>query len=296
MLILNIGLPCAGTAYLQKRIFPRVPDLRYVHRNVGPQEDKLCAALRKYVAASGLTAGIMRQAITSRAFSRLESMNESDLPPNVLISDESLSHQSRLFWRGEGPDPDRVAERLHALLASVPGHLGPVRILIGLERQDTWLAGRYAMSARRDPGFSQKDFDARLARIAEAQRLAGAQAWLEYDHVFKAFAERFGAEAVVVFWQEHLAERPARVLRQAGNDLGGLMLVKPFRRQRRRGATPPDFTQTTWPMPKGVPPLELRDDLAAAVLTRLAGSNAHFAAMTDVVRGREIGGEQAEPA
>lgn len=289
MLILNIGLPCAGMAYLQKRIFPRVPELRYVHRSQGPQEDRLCAALRKYVAAPGLTAGIMRQAITSRAFSRLEAMDEGELPPNVLICDETLSLQSRRFWRGEGPDPVRVAERLHALVASVPGHIGPVRILIGLERQDIWLAERYAMSARRESGFSQADFDARLMRIAESQRLPGSQGWLEYDHVFKAFAERFGADAVVVFWQEHLAERPARMLRQMGHELGGLMLVKPFRNQRRRGSPPPDFAQAAWPMPNDAPPLELREDLAAAVLSRFATSNSHFAAMTGVAKGRVAG-------
>lgn len=193
MLTFHIGLPKTGTTYLQHKILRKVPDLRLIHRAMGPNEEKLCAVLRKYVGASSLTAGIMRQAITSRAFSRLDAMEEGELPAGVVISDENLSVQSGGFWRGEGPDPEKVAQRLHALAAPMPPHLGPVKVLIGIRAQDTWLAARYAESARHMPGFSQEDFDRRLLRIARTDRLAGPLAWLDHARVYRAFAERFGA-------------------------------------------------------------------------------------------------------
>jgi hypothetical protein len=286
MLILNIGLPSTGTTYLQTKIFRRAPDLRFVHRSMGPKEDKLCAVLRKYVAASGLTAGLMRQAITSRAFSKLDALAEGDLPSHVLLSDETLSVAAGPMWRGDGPDPERVAERLHALVAPMPGHLGPVKVLIGLQRQEAWLASRYAAAARHDRGFAQADFDARLRRLLEAPRLTGPLGWLDHARVFKAFAEHFGAEGVVFFWQESLGEHPGRVLKRVGHDLGGLDLAKPFRRLKRREAPMPVFDETSWVLPGEGGPLELREDLATAIAGRFAASNAQLAALRDVVSGR----------
>jgi hypothetical protein len=289
VLTLHIGLPKTGSTYLQHRIFRRVPDLRFIHRSVGPQEEKLCAALRKYVGASGLKAALMRRALTAAAASRLQSMDEAAPPGGIILSDETLSVTSGGFWRGKGPEPERVAERLHTLVAPLPPQFGPVKVLIGLRSQDTWLASRYADSARRLKDFSQKDFDARMMRIAGASHLSGPLAWLDHARVCKAFTTAFGADFVVLFRHERLEQRPGRVLKELGHKLGGLDLAAVHRRLKRRN---PDVqrnmqsvSETSWTMQGLDTPLELREPVAAALRARFAASNEQLAALGVLLEG-----------
>jgi hypothetical protein len=289
VLTLHIGLPKTGTTFLQHRIFRRVPDLRVVHRSIGPQEDKLCASLRTYVGASGLKAGFMRRALTTAAFGRLETLDGALPPGGILLSDENLSIQSGGFWRNKGPDPEKVAERLHALVAPMPPHLGPVKVLIGLRSQDTWLASRYAESARHMDGFSQANFEARVMRIAQTGTLTGPLAWLDHARVYRAFAGRFGADYVVLLRQEQLEARPGRVLQALGQQLGGLDLARIHRRLKRRKVDTErnklKVADTTWLMRGTDTPLELRDEIRTAILTRFAASNETLAALGNVVTG-----------
>lgn len=293
MLTFFIGLPRTGTTYLQMRLLPRVPDLRLVHRALGPKEEKACAVLRKYVGASSLTAGLMRQMITSRAFAQLKKMDESEIPAGVIVSDEHLSVQSGEFWRGEGPDPERVAQRLHALTTSMPPQFGPAKVLIGLRAQETWLASSYADSARHTRGSSQADFDERMMRIAATDPLTGPLGWLDHAHVFRAFAERFGADFVILYHQEELADRPGRVLRRMGSSLGGLDFAKVHRRIRRRHNKVPypnklSVGENSWQMGNEGAVLELRDEVAEALRARFRTSNEQLASLSGAVAGSAL--------
>ncbi|MEM8572252.1 MAG: hypothetical protein AAGG56_15290 [Pseudomonadota bacterium] len=289
MLILHIGLPKTGGGFLQNRIFRKLPDTILVRRGAGPREDKVCATLRKYVSAPGLTAALMRRAMISAGFTKLKQLNESELPSNAILSDENLSLRMAAFWRGNGPGPERVAERLYTLATSVPAQYGPVKILIGLAPQEDWMAARYAEASKSMDRFSQADFDQRMMRIAQDERLAGALGWLDYAQIYKSFAGRFGTDHVVVMRQEQLVDRPQRTLNKLGQKLGGLNLVQPYRKMKRRHNEGKlkalTAEESTWHLRRTDAVLELKEDVRNALRARLSESNAQFLAMTGSAEG-----------
>jgi hypothetical protein len=282
MPVIHIGLPKTGTTYLQHRIFRKVSGLRFIHRALGPEEARLCAALRAYVGASGFKAALIRRQF-GPALARFTPSGSSAAPTPTIVSDENISLHSGGFWRGEGPGPDQVAERLMAIAESAPEALGPVRVLLGIRRQDHWLASRYAESARHVADLGQTDFERRLRMIAQTTDLVGPQAWLDQLRTYEAFAGRFGADRVIILRQEDLAERPGATLERLGRQLGGLDLARIHRRARRHKAGQQlnrlSTAEGTWMLRGQHEALTLGDALSEAIIERFAPSNRALATL-----------------
>jgi hypothetical protein len=277
MLILHIGLPKTGTTTLQS-VFRRIPDLAFVHRKVGATEAAICQGLRRYTRTNGLLAPLYAKRIGTRL--RTLARGEGATPGDLLISDEDVSVAAGGFWRGAGAVPDLAAGRLASLGRRVDQGFGPVRVIVGIRRQDQWLASRYAESSRMFPGFGQVDFDRRMRRIADGQPLSGPLQWLDYQRVHESFVRALGEENVLLVPLERLGGSPAETLAEVGRFMGGVHLAAGGKRggPRRGHRNRLSQGENTWRLRRDGTPLLLTPDLEAALRARFAASNAALAA------------------
>lgn len=269
MLVLHIGLPKTGTTFLQRQIFAEIGDPVFLHRKRSPEAEALCRDLRRYVKAGALVAPFLRH----RVRRRLDAMARTGGVPRFLVSDENIALSASGFWQGRGPAPRRVAARIAELL---PGER--VRVVIGIRRQDQWLASRYAESTRRLGGLGQADFDRRMRDIAAAAELKGPLGWLDYAAVGARFSEALGAENVRLVSLERIVEAPAATIRGLEHFIGadreaGSATPKPSRAGRNRLSKGPN----TWRMRKGGGVLRLEPEVQSVLLARFAPSNATLA-------------------
>ena len=271
MLILHIGLPKTATTFLQHRVFPHVPNLTYLHRVRGPEAAAVCHDFRKFArAAAPLALGYrLRIAAGLRA-----------LAPSgpALVSDENISVLATGFWTGEGADPDRFAGRL----GSAGGLPRPAKVIIGIRRQDQWLASRYAESSKHFPDFCQADFERRMAALTGAARLAGPFRWLDYRAVRQAFLAALGPGNVFVLPLERLAAAQDETLEALGDFLGSRDFL---RASSNPGAGVPGKRRNSlsegenlWRLKRDGTPLMLAPELEAALRARFAVSNRALAA------------------
>lgn len=267
MLVLHIGLPKTGTTFLQHRVFAPCAELQLVHRTLAPQRAELCYALRRLARSVPLLLPFRRE----QALSQLEAINPED-PRPLLVSDENICIDVRSFWRGARPTPVELAERLARLTHAVADQFEPVRVLISVRGQDQWLASRYAESSRALRGFSQTDFERRVAEIC-AGRLRGPEQWLDYDAVGAAFAARLGEANVRLISLEQLAEAPRRTTNELGQFFGGIRL-HPGKGRRLRNSL--GTGENVWRLRSGASDLHLTPELGALVRQRFAASNARL--------------------
>ena len=271
MIILHIGLPKTGTTFLQQ-LFGHVPDLAFVHRKMGAAEAGICHDLRRLGRANPLLGHFYRHRFAAQ-LRRL--VSEKAGSRNLLVSDEDVSVAAGGFWRGAGPRPQGLSHRLAALGRQLGPAEGPLRVIIGIRRQDQWLASRYAESSRMYPDFGQDDFNARLTRIADTGPMPGPLGWLDYHHVRECFARALSAENVLLLPLEHLAGAPDHALKEIGRFLGGIELSNAFaiahRKRRRRNRL--SIGENAWRLRRDGTPLTLAPELQAALRARFAASN-----------------------
>ena len=273
MATIYIGLPKTGTTYLQYRVLAETAGLAYIHRAQGRGPRRLCHALRHFAHMPGTPAYLLRLYV-SGALRRL-----SPSPNPVLVSDENIAIHPQDFWRGAGTSPSRLAHRLCRLSRGLPE---PLRIVIGIRRQDRWLASRYAQSSMTMPELDQNDFDLRMARIADDVDLAGPLAWLDYDLVMRTFVSALGPDRIHILPLERLITDPDVTLDSLGEFIGTGPLHVP------RSVTPspkhaPNINRRArggnrWKMARGKPALELVVPLQDRIIARFAASNASLAA------------------
>jgi hypothetical protein len=269
MLVVHVGLPKTGTTFLQHRVLAQAPGIVFVHRGGGPRQARACASFRHFAHASALTAPFHRR----RLVTHLRALTGSG---PLLVSDENISVKAAHFWTGGGTGPDRLARRLAGLAAD----LGPLRVILGIRRQDRWLASRYAESSRHFPSFGQHDFDRRMAEIAAAPALPGPLGWLDYQAVRAAFAAALGAENLLLVPLERLAAAPEATLDVIGGFLGievphGKGQTRPGRRRNTLATG-----ENSWRLRRDRTPLTLAPELQAAIRARFAASNRALAALT----------------
>ena len=281
MLTLHIGLPKTGTTYLQKNVWPKAPELLLVHRLQGPQAETVCMDLRRYVRANALAAALLRYRIR-RALLR-EAARAAAEGRAMLVSAENISVHSIAFWRGSDPDPEHVARRLADLAHSAGRPLAPVRVIIGIRRQDQWLASRYAGSGKDLPELSQADFDRRLTGIVRSRELAGGLAWLDHARVHAAFAAVLGPGNVHLYRLEDIGSDPVRTVERMGRFIRGETAGAALRRIAAEERPAPrnvlSVGGNAWRLRSDRSRLLLRPELALAVQERFRASNAALEAV-----------------
>jgi len=271
--VLHIGLPKTGTTHLQHLIFARTPELRFLHRTRGSAAERgLCRSLRQLVVGQAAYAAFERW----RFARALRAIAGEGRP--VLLSYENVAMAPNGIWTGRGPGPEQVAARL----AGLGSKIAPLRlkVVLGIRRQDRWLASRYAESSRDFPGFDQADFDARLSALAAAAELKPVEAWLDHDRAHEALAGALGAENVFLLPTERL--RQEAVYHELGRFAGGVNLLRWHRRAAKRTALRPRNTLSgggdTWQLRRDGSLLTLSPELAAALRHRFADSSQRLSA------------------
>jgi hypothetical protein len=274
MLVVHIGLPKTGTTFLQHRVFARAPGLTFVHRTRGRAAAAATCDFRVYARASPLLAPWYRR----RLRDRLNAFAAEGRP--VLLSEENISVSAFRFWRDGGATPEGLARRLIALARDLDPRLAPIKLVVGIRRQDQWLASRYAESSKNFPGFAQADFDRRMARIAEAPALGGPLGWLDYRAMRNALAAAVGPGNVHLVPLERVVVAPGETLDGIGRFLGGVDLLgggnpaAAARKPRNRLSE----GENRWRLRRDGTPLVLDAGLEAALRARFAASNRALAA------------------
>lgn len=278
MLILHIGLPKSGTTLLQHRIFARTGGLTFLHRRQGEAPLAIARDLRRYARAGPLAAAWYRRRL-------VRALAAAAVPGRpLLVSEENVSVSPTGFWQGHDATPAGLAARLATLRWRLGPELRPVRVLIGIRRQDQWLASRYAESSRAFPSFGQADFDRRMERIAAADRLDGSLAWLDYAKLVPTFEAALGPGSVHLVPLEALTSDPGRTLRELGRFVGGADLapagepgLKPGRTRNRlsRG-------ENVWRLRRDRSALTLQPALERRLRDRFAATNRALAAALPV--------------
>jgi hypothetical protein len=267
MLVFHIGLPKTGTTLLQYRVLKRAPGIAFLHRKHGRAAMWLMRALRHHCQA-GDAVGRLERPLLLAALARL-----GDGRPFVL-SDESIALGMRRFWTGGAEGPERVARRLGALAAKAPPALLPCKVIVGIRRQDRWLASSYAHCADnpRSRGFCQDDFDLRLADIAAGRARQDALGWLDYARTRDLLAEALGADNVLMLPMERLTSDLRGTVRDLSRFLGGADLGRPKLTPDR-----PHYMRSVdgdaWMVKRTGNLLHLRPELARALRARFAESN-----------------------
>lgn len=200
----------------------------------------------------------------------------------MLISDENISITSSGLWEGNGPSPEAVASRLMSLCTYlVERNINDFKVVIGIRRQDAWLASRYAESEKLYPYFSSEDFQFRMDQIASESSLPSVFLWLDYSHVQRVFSETFGANNVFLLPIERIEEDAATSIMEVGRFVSGENWSNLIIKLRERGAldvrrnmlaTAPN----SWKMRNSGRTLTLSLETRKKLLSRFLGSNEKF--------------------
>ena len=262
-LVLHIGLPKTATTWLQYRVFNRQREIAYLHDPRDRDPDGVERLLKRY------------QHAPSDDLPALGERLAAALPDHeLLVSNENISMLTKDVWRGTGPTPERLARRLGRISRSQR----PVRVILGIRRQDQWLGSMYAQSAPAYPQFGQQDFESRLRSLCE-HPLAGAAGHLEYDRLVRALVRELGRDNVLVLPSELLGAAPEEGLAELDRFLGMDVFVRTF----HDGTTDRDPVnvrsagRNTWTLKNREEDVVLPDALADRVLGRFARSNARLA-------------------
>ena len=262
-LILHIGLPKTATTWLQYRVFKRQREIAFLHDPTDPSPEAIERLLKHY------------QQTTPDELAGLGERLDAALPGHELIvSNENISMLTRDVWMGTGPTPDRLARRLGRLHRE----LRPIRVVLGIRRQDQWLGSMYAQSASAYPEFGQQDFEQRLRSLSKAP-LEGAAGHLDYLRLVRSLRRELGSDNVLVLPSELLASDPEAGLRQLDAFLG----LEVFVRGYRDGSMTDDRVnvrsagRNTWTLKDREDAVVLPDALAEQVLDRFRRDNQKLA-------------------
>jgi hypothetical protein len=269
MLIVHIGLPKTATTFLQYRIFKPAFGSGFIHRASGGADEKLCRQFRELGLASS-PARAHREKLAKLLRRR------ADQASTILVTDENISIHWNHLWDGRGCEPDRLAGRFARLRKNLAHMVPELRVIIGIRRQDQWLASRYAESSKHHPEFGQQDFEVRMVRIAASEKLEGAFAWLDYAAVRDAFVTALGEENVLIAPMERIKQEPRAMLEEMGAFVGA-DLVASYETipEEAKDHRPNQLSsgENSWQLRKDGSTIRLPPELQAALLARFTKSN-----------------------
>lgn len=274
MLVFHIGLPKTATTFLQNSIFRQAEGVQMIHRKDGADAQYLISAIRHISSDSALKyLWQSRQAL--RALKKVDVVT-----PVLIVAAENMSVSRTSFWKGRGVGPCQVAERLDKMRNVLGRDAQDFRIVVGVRRQDRWLASRYAGSSASFSGFSQEDFEKRLNEIASSPVLSPPYDWLDYAWVREAFARYFAKDEFMFVPTEQLDTDTATVLGKLGKFLGNIDLLAPLDAAQAPDGTARRNVHATspnrWPLRNGKGDVTLTESLSRKILDRFARSNEQF--------------------
>jgi len=192
-LTLHVGLPKTASTFLQYRVFSKQDQLLYVHNNQSSPLEKTLKQIQR---------------VPERGRAKVEKRLISLLPARrILVSDENISMNAREPWLGEGPTPRSFC----SVAAGLADLLGSLRVIVGVRRQDEWLASRYAESTSHFPDFGQEDFERRASQICDGP-VEGSLQWLEYGDMLRQLSACLGPENVLVLPMDVITHELKRTL------------------------------------------------------------------------------------
>jgi hypothetical protein len=207
---LHIGHHRTGTTFLQKRVFSKIDQITYYHKDQTTQAAKLLAAFQM----STLIWKTQGDALL-RPFSK--SAN-----PSVISSEDLSCH--RLFLSpkiAQRRDPCQLAAHVRGLQAAAARYDLEIRLIIGIRRQDGYLCSRYANLSDRIEGASQADFEQQVRDILNmSSRYFIDGVWLDFEATAQMLAEAVGGNNLLILSLEQLSDHPAAYLGALGGFLG----------------------------------------------------------------------------
>ena len=275
MLIVHIGLPKTATTFLQHWILKSAPGIRFIHRTHGPKARRLCRDVKQFAAAQDAGADARQQKLEASLGRYIEKFQKG---ATVVLSDENISVRAIDFWQRKGPRPAELARRFANLRDAVRHVFPDLRVVIGIRRQDRWLASRYAESSKAFDNFCQADFDRRVTEISHLGSLEPVFDWLDYHQVHSHFSKALGARNVFMFSMERLGLEPVAALRDMGVFFGGVDLAGVYEGSAAkvseiRNRLSLSTGQDMWRLRRDDSPLSFHADLQETLLARFRESN-----------------------
>lgn len=212
--VLHIGLHKTATRFLQRAVFARLDQQRFLVNPPG-----LNRALKQ--ALWYPSEETRAQARDAAAKARDEAGDRTLLVSEPAISGDMYSSHE---------DWNRNLELVHELFPEA-------RIIYFVRRQSDWLHSAYRQALVKGPGmpiefflnYRRGEFRPREARmIGRARNLNALD--LRFAAIYRGYAEAFGAEQVYLFRQEDLRNRPELVQQRLAEALGIDALPEPPRR------------------------------------------------------------------
>jgi hypothetical protein len=210
MLILHVGLPKTGTTTLQKLIFPRLSHIAYFDRDRTPASKQIVRAFNSSPEVWRLRG--------DNIFGQLRAeIGDRKAEESVLVSAASMStHRFFAPWAADNHwrDPFLLAAHLRECQAIARrADFDGVKVIMGIRRQDQYLASRYATHGWLAEKPGQADFERQALEIIDPEkRYFMDGVWLDYSATHDLIAEVVGEKNVLLLPLEQLADQPSQYL------------------------------------------------------------------------------------
>lgn len=158
VLYVHIGLPRTGTTFIQNSVFPRVESIDYFMKpRLDAEGEVNFASLfkRSPYLWNDIGGKVLKETFKGRS----GMTEEKDVLVSSEVFTEGISLPGRPF-EGVKTDPHLVGGHMRGVRnAATELGFGRTRVIVGVRRQDTWLASRYALNSSRVRRASQEDFE-----------------------------------------------------------------------------------------------------------------------------------------
>jgi hypothetical protein len=213
-LTLHIGYHRTGTKTLQRIVFPQFKQVAYFCRHANPKT--ATEASRQITRAFRFSPEIWSR--RGEAFFRELRMDmaKRGLSGDALISAESMS-EPFVFHANRGlkiRDPLLLAAHLcECAKAAQRVGFDKLKVIMGIRRQDQYLASHYAKTAHgiQEPG--QNDFERQTLEIIDPEKryfIDGV--WLDYHAMRRLIAGAVGEDGILILPVEQLEREPVSYL------------------------------------------------------------------------------------
>lgn len=203
-LALHIGYPKTATSFLQRSIFPHCDSMSFIHKSTSKDATK--DVIR-----------FLRNGDDELAYLRDAPLSQDMM--NVL-SEENIILRPLSIWEDRKlPRPKTFARRLSSLAERICRSPEGLKVIASIRRQDTWLASRYAESAKMWESPSQDDFESRIDKLL-GERFDDKGVWLDYRNFLAQLSRHFHRDQLLVLMLEDLSVDPYRWADQLEDFLG----------------------------------------------------------------------------